>query len=72
MTYSTLTIGRFLTAIGEPIATAGERLQKIALDRLAVIAVRSDRRYPRIVVLLLGLAVWAPAIVLFLLLKDRF
>ncbi len=72
MTYSTLTIGRFLTGVGEPIATAGERLQKVALDRLAVITARSERRYPPIVALILALAAWAPAIVLYLLLKDRF
>lgn len=72
MTYSTLTIGRFLTAIGEPIAMVGERLQKAALDRLAVITARSSRRYPPIVALILALAAWAPAVVLYLLLKDRF
>ena len=72
MTYSTLTIGRCLTAIGEPIASSGARLQKVALDRLAVITARSERRYPPIVALILALAAWAPAIILFLLLKDRF
>ena len=72
MTYSALMIGRFLTATGEPIATAGEKLQTIALNRLAVITARSPRKYPPIVALVLGLAAWVPLIVLFLLLKERF
>lgn len=43
-----------------------------ALNRLAVIGVRSERRYPRIVAVILAVLAWSPAILLFLLLKDRF
>ena len=67
-----LSIGRFLTASGTVLAGAGERMSAWALDRLAVIGARSERRYPRIVTVILALAAWVPVIVLFLLLKDRF
>ncbi|WP_454760627.1 hypothetical protein [Caulobacter segnis] len=65
-----------MTASGTVLAGAGERLSTWALNRLAVTAARSERRYPPIVALIvaliLALAAWAPVIVLYLLLKDRF
>lgn len=41
---SLLWMGRALTAIGEPVSSAGLRLQSIAVTRLAVTAARSPRR----------------------------
>lgn len=60
-----------MSALGNLLSEAGERMSAWALDRLAVIGARSERRYP-IVGLILAVLAWVPLVALFLLLKDRF
>jgi len=53
-----------MSALGNLLAGIGERMSAWALDRLAVIGARSERRYPPIVALILAALVWVPIILL--------